>query len=59
MSKYKGFDVGNRNKLDKLKGLYANPYGYNFDREDIFANKEISVMKTNQDAIKNKEYYGK
>ena len=39
MAKYKGFDVGNRNKLDKLKGLYANPYGYNFDREDIFANK--------------------
>ena len=27
---YKGYDVSNKNRLERLKMEYNNPYGYNF-----------------------------
>lgn len=46
---YKGFDIMNRNKTDKIKNEYFNPYGYNIyssakdEADDIY-----SVTHTNQ-----------
>ena len=54
---YKGYDIDNKNRLEKMQMEYFNPYGYNIDsnsRRVIDYEKRCS--RTNQDSIKNKDY---
>lgn len=57
---YKGYDINNKNRLEKLAMEYQNPYGYNFEsslKRKIDYDKNAIII--NQDFVKNKEYYGK
>ena len=57
---YKGYDVDNTNRLERLKMEYSNPYGYNLDsnsRRVIDYDKK--AMYTNQNSVKNGEISGK
>ncbi len=57
---YKGYDITNKNRLEKMLMELQNPYGYNFSstaRRVIDYN--LLATRTNQDCIKNKEFYGK
>ena len=57
---YKGYDVDNKSRLEKLKMEYSNPYGYNLDsnvRRVIDYDKNATY--TNQNNVKNKEFLGK
>lgn len=57
---YKGYDITSKNRLEKLAMEYQNPYGYNIDSNARRKMDELtSVIKTNQDFIKNKEYMKK
>ncbi len=50
---YKGYDIENINRLEKLFMEYNNPYGYNFDcnmRRVVDYNKKAT--HTNQDWVK-------
>lgn len=54
---YKGYDITNKNRLEKIIMEHFNPYGYNIDSN----NKRVidydkMCCRTNQDCIKNKEY---
>ena len=54
---YKGYDIDNKNRLEKLQNEYANPYGYNLEsnvRREIDYDKNATF--TNQNMVKNKEY---
>lgn len=53
---YKGYDITNKNRLEKLKMEYLNPFGYNLESNSK-RTKDISFedLKTNQDLIKLKE----
>lgn len=57
---YKGYDIDNKSRLEKLQNEYANPYGYNLESNE---RKEFdgdrNVIFTNQNMIKNKEYNSK
>ncbi len=54
---YKGYDITNKNRLEKLKNEYVNPYGYNFE-SNLRTLKRVDIDKvmTNQDLVKLKEY---
>ena len=57
---YKGYDVTNTNRLERLKMEYSNPYGYNLDsnaRRVIDYDKK--ALYTNQNNVKNKDFLGK
>ena len=57
---YKGYDVDNNNRLERLKMEYSNPYGYNLDsNERRVKNYDKLVTYTNQNYVKNKEFSGK
>ena len=50
---YKGYDVDNQNRLERLAMEFNNPYGYNLEsnlRRVIDYDKVVT--KTNQDLIK-------
>ncbi len=50
---YKGYDVDNHNRLERLAMEFNNPYGYNLEsnlRRVIDYDKVVT--KTNQDLIK-------
>ena len=54
---YKGYDVTNNSRLERLKMEYSNPYGYNLDsnsRRVIDYDKKATY--TNQNNVKNKEF---
>ena len=57
---YKGYDVTNNSRLERLKMEYSNPYGYNLDsnsRRVIDYDKKATY--TNQNNVKNGEMSGK
>ncbi len=57
---YKSYDVSNKNRLERLKMEYNNPYGYNFAsnlRREI--NLDTKYTSINQDFVKNKEFNNK
>lgn len=57
---YKGYDVSNKNNLERLTMEYINPYGYNFaanTRRKIDRDRKCSQI--NQDFVKNKEFNNK
>ena len=57
---YKGYDIDNKSRLERLQNEYANPYGYNLEsneRREIDYDKNAAF--TNQNMIKNKEYNSK
>lgn len=57
---YKGYDITNKNRLEKLANEYTNPYGYNIEcNERKVINHLYEVTHTNQNSVKNKEYLGK
>ena len=57
---YKGYDVDNNNRLERLKMEYSNPYEYNLDsNERRVKNHDKLVTYTNQNYVKNKEFSGK
>ncbi len=57
---YKGYDVDNNNRLERLKMEYSNPYEYNLDsNERRVKNHDKLVTYTNQNDVKNKEFSGK
>ena len=57
---YKGYDVTNTNRLERLKMEYSNPYGYNLESNNRrIIDYEKLVTFTNQDNVKNKEFNGK
>ena len=57
---YKGYDVTNNSKLEKLKMEYSNPYGYNLEsNERRIIDYEKRAIYTNQNNVKNKEFSGK
>lgn len=54
---YKGYDIENKNRLEKIKREYSNPYGYNIESNlKRFVNYDINATFTNQNMVKNKEY---
>ena len=57
---YKGYDVTNTNRLERLKMEYSNPYGYNLESNSRrVINYDILVTHTNQNDVKNKNFIGK
>ncbi len=57
---YKGYDITNKNRLEKLVMEYANPYGYNLEsNERRVVSTEYDATHTNQNIVKNREYLGK
>ena len=57
---YKGYDVINSSRLEKLAMELSNPYGYNLEsslRRVIDYDKKVTY--TNQNNVKNKEFSGK
>lgn len=57
---YKGYDVTNTNRLERLKMEFQNPYGYNFESNaKRIIDYDKRVTYTNQNFVKNKEYLGK
>ena len=57
---YKGYDITNKNRLEKLKCEFANPYGYNIECNNRkVCNEDYNATHTNQNSVKNKEYLGK
>ncbi len=54
---YKGYDITNKNNLERLAMEYDNPYGYNFSSNlRRVVDKDLKVSKINQDYVKNKEF---
>lgn len=54
---YKGYDITNKNHLEKILMELQNPYGYNFESNSKrIVDRDLIVCRTNQDMIKNKEY---
>ncbi len=57
---YKGYDVTNTNRLERLKMEYSNPYGYNLESNSRrMINYDILATHTNQNDVKNKDFIGK
>ena len=57
---YKGYDILNKNRLEKLMFEYNNPYGYNLDsNEKRYIDYDYVVTHTNQDYIKNRDFVKK
>lgn len=57
---YKGYDITNKNRMEKITMELQNPYGYNME-SNVRRIKDLdsSFLKTSQDLIKNKEFNGK
>ena len=52
---YKGYDIINKNRMEKLLMEYSNPYGYNLESNcRRLVNIEVNLMRTNQDVFKTK-----
>ena len=46
---YKGYDIDNKNRLEKFQNEYANPYGYNLEsnvRREIDYDKNAAAAST-------------
>ena len=57
---YKGYDISNKNNLERLSMELANPYGYNFySNSRRIVDKDRKVNEINQDFVKNKEFNSK
>lgn len=57
---YKGYDITNKNRMEKMTMEFQNPYGYNFEANTRrVIDFEMSMHRTNQDRVKNKEFNGK
>lgn len=57
---YKGFDITCKNRLEKMKMEFENPYGYNLESSARrVVNFDYDATHTNQNAVKNKELMGK
>lgn len=57
---YKGYDITNKNRLEKLTMEFSNPYGYNYEASDKrLTNLDYQATHTNQNGVKNKEYLPK
>lgn len=57
---YKGYDITNKNKLEKITMELQNPYGYNLEsnaRREI--DYDFKASRINGDFVKNKEYMEK
>lgn len=49
---YKGYDIENKSRLEKLKMEYSNPYGYNFESNKKRKFDSNSITRTNQNLNK-------
>lgn len=57
---YKGYDITNNNRLEKLTMELTNPYGYNLESNSRrVIDYDKLVTRTNQNGVKNKDYLGK
>ena len=57
---YKGYDVTNKNRFERLAMEYDNPYGYNFlANTRRIVDKELKYSQINEDYVKNKEFNDK
>jgi hypothetical protein len=57
---YKGYDITSNDRMEKYTMEFSNPYGYNFESNSKRVVDEYKkVSRTNQNYIKNKEYFGK
>ena len=57
---YKGYDVSNKNRLERLAMEYLNPYGYNFlANSRRVVDKDAKYCQINEDYVKNKEFNSK
>lgn len=57
---YKGYDITNKNRLEKMLMELQNPYGYNLgSNARRVIDYDSLATRTNQDCVKNKEFYGK
>ena len=57
---YKGYDINNKNRREKIEMEYLNTYGYNLEsnlKRNI--DYDYDATHTNQNFVKNKEYLGK
>ena len=57
---YKGYDIMNKNKQEKMLMELQNPYGYNLEsnaRREI--DYDFKATRINQDFVKNKEFLEK
>ena len=54
---YKGYDVTNTNRLERLKMEYSNPYGYNLESNSRrMINYDILATHTNQNDVKKLQF---
>ncbi len=54
---YKGYDISNKNKLERLAMEYSNPYGYNLaSTSRRIVNLDQKCKRPNEDFVKNKEF---
>ncbi len=54
---YKGYDIENKCRKEKIMMEYTNPYGYNYEsNQRRVKDYDFDVSRTNQDMVKNKEY---
>lgn len=57
---YKGYDITNKNKMERVLMEWQNPYGYNFDTNNRrVIDYNFLATRTNQNMIKNKEFNDK
>lgn len=57
---YKGYDISSKDRLEKIKMEFENPYGYNLESNSRkVVNLEYNATHTNQNFVKNREYLGK
>lgn len=57
---YKGYDINNKNRREKIEMEYLNPYGYNLESNlKRSIDYDYNATHTNQNFVKNKEYLGK
>ena len=56
---YKGYDITNKNRLERILFEYQNPYGYNLESNSKrIVNLEQKASHTTQDLVKCKGYKG-
>lgn len=57
---YKGYDITNKNSMEKKLMELQNPYGYNLESNSKrVVDNDLLVTRTNQNYIKNKEFLEK
>ncbi len=53
---YKGYDIDNKNRLERYKMEYLNPFGYNLSSSARrIRDYDLLASQVNQDLVKNKE----